>query len=48
MVQLLARRPISPDVLDIDGKAHYKFPIVALSSITNRVTGCVRCLGYRV
>jgi len=28
-------------VLDIDGSTHYKFPIVALSSITNRVTGCV-------
>ena len=26
----------------MDGKsAHYKFPIVALSSITNRITGCV-------
>tara|TARA_X000000368_G_C22747354_1_gene586749 strand:- start:16 stop:399 length:384 start_codon:yes stop_codon:yes gene_type:complete len=33
---------LSPDVLDVDGKsAHYKFPIVALSSITNRITGCV-------
>ena len=40
-VQLLEKRPLSPDVLDIDGSTHYKFPIVALSSITNRVTGCV-------
>lgn len=40
--ELLNTRPLSPDVLDVDGKsAHYKFPIVALSSITNRVTGCV-------
>ena len=38
----LNTRPLRPDVLDVDGKsAHYKFPIVALSSITNRVTGCV-------
>lgn len=38
----MERRPISPDVLDIDGKStHYKFPAVALSSITNRITGCV-------
>jgi succinate dehydrogenase (ubiquinone) cytochrome b560 subunit len=40
--ELLNKRPLSPDVLDVDGKsAHYKFPIVALSSITNRITGCV-------
>lgn len=33
---------MSPDVMDIDGeRVHYKFPVVALSSITNRVTGCV-------
>ena len=40
--ELLSARPLSPDVLDVDGKsAHYNFPIVALSSITNRITGCV-------
>jgi succinate dehydrogenase (ubiquinone) cytochrome b560 subunit len=40
--ELLNKRPLSPDVIDVDGKSvHYKFPIVALSSITNRVTGCV-------
>ncbi|CEF98424.1 Succinate dehydrogenase/Fumarate reductase,transmembrane subunit [Ostreococcus tauri] len=40
---LLERRPLSPDVFDADGswRAHYKFPVVALSSITNRVTGVV-------
>jgi succinate dehydrogenase (ubiquinone) cytochrome b560 subunit len=32
---------VSPDVFDVDGKTHYQFPAVALSSITNRVTGCV-------
>ena len=32
---------MSPDVFDVDGGAHYQFPAVALSSITNRVTGCV-------
>jgi len=26
-------------VFDVDGTSHYKFPAVALSSITNRVTG---------
>ena len=31
---------MSPDVFDVDGSTHYKFPAVALSSITNRVTGC--------
>jgi succinate dehydrogenase (ubiquinone) cytochrome b560 subunit len=38
---LLEKRPMSPDVFDADGswRAHYKFPVVALSSITNRVTG---------
>ena len=30
---------MSPDVFDVDGSSHYKFPAVALSSITNRVTG---------
>ena len=38
---LLEKRPMSPDVFAADGswRAHYKFPAVALSSITNRVTG---------
>lgn len=39
-LQLLNKRPLSPDVLEIDNKsAHYKFPVAALSSIANRVTG---------
>lgn len=39
--ELLGKRPLSPDVFDADGswRAHYRFPAVALSSITNRVTG---------
>jgi succinate dehydrogenase (ubiquinone) cytochrome b560 subunit len=36
----LAKRPVSPDVFDVDGSPHYVFPVVALSSITNRVAGC--------
>lgn len=39
-------RPLSPDVLEIDNKSpHYKFPLGALSSITNRVTGVVMSFG---
>ena len=39
--ELLEKRPMSPDVFAADGswRPHYKFPAVALSSITNRVTG---------
>lgn len=33
--------PRDPARFGSPGKAHYKFPPVALSSITNRVTGCV-------
>lgn len=34
------RRPLSPDVFDIKGsKPHYKFPLPAITSIANRVTG---------
>ena len=41
--ELLEKRPMSPDVFAADGSwsPHYKFPAVALSSITNRVTGVV-------
>lgn len=45
-MQRIQHRPISPDVLDIDGKSlHYKMPIGALSSITNRVTGVGMSVG---
>lgn len=38
--QLVKKRPISPDVFKIDDVGmHYKMPVAALSSITNRVTG---------
>jgi len=36
----LKKRPVSPHVFEIDGKGfHYKMPINAVSSITNRATG---------
>lgn len=45
-VQLVAKRPLAPDVFEIDGRQpHYKFPAAAISSITNRVTGCLLSVG---
>jgi hypothetical protein len=45
-LQRIQNRPISPDVFDIDGKSpHYKFPVGAISSITNRVTGVGMSVG---
>jgi len=42
----LNKRPLSPDVFDIDGKnVHYKLPWAALSSITNRGTGVAMSVG---
>lgn len=39
-LDLIKKRPISPDVFSIDQVGfHYKMPVAALSSITNRVTG---------
>jgi len=39
-LDLIKKRPISPDVFAIDHVGmHYKMPVAALSSITNRVTG---------
>merc|ERR1739847_103889 len=39
-LELIKKRPISPDVFSIDQVGmHYKMPVAALSSITNRVTG---------
>jgi len=42
-IELLRKRPLSPDVFASDSswRAHYDFPIAALSSITNRVSGVV-------
>ncbi|KAJ9506399.1 hypothetical protein QJQ45_004902 [Haematococcus lacustris] len=45
-LETLNKRPLSPDVLEIDGKSmHYKFPWGALSSITNRATGVALSVG---
>lgn len=39
-MQRIQHRPMSPDVLTLDGKQlHYKLPIGAISSIANRVSG---------
>lgn len=47
-LQRTHERPLSPDVLEIDNKSqHYKFPLGALSSITNRVTGVALSVGER-
>mmetsp|Transcript_1867 Transcript_1867/g.4216 ORF Transcript_1867/g.4216 Transcript_1867/m.4216 type:complete len:216 (-) Transcript_1867:840-1487(-) len=41
-LELVKKRPLSPDLFSIDHVGpHYKMPVTALSSITNRVTGCV-------
>eukprot|EP00198_Chlamydomonas_reinhardtii_P000171 XP_001689506.1 succinate dehydrogenase subunit b560 [Chlamydomonas reinhardtii] len=46
-LDLIKKRPLSPDVMEIDNKsAHYKFPLGALSSITNRVTGVALSVGF--
>lgn len=45
-LDLIKKRPISPDVFGIDGiTPHYKMPVAALSSITNRVTGVGMTVG---
>lgn len=44
--ELLAKRPVSPHVFEIDGRQpHYKFPVGAISSITNRATGVALSVG---
>lgn len=46
-MDLIKKRPLSPDVLEIDNKTpHYKFPWGAISSITNRVTGAALSVGF--
>uniref|UniRef100_A0A7S3VHG7 Succinate dehydrogenase cytochrome b560 subunit, mitochondrial n=1 Tax=Dunaliella tertiolecta TaxID=3047 RepID=A0A7S3VHG7_DUNTE len=45
-LERIHHRPLSPDVLEIDGKhMHYKFPWGPLSSIANRVTGVALSVG---
>jgi hypothetical protein len=47
--QLVKKRPLSPDVFEIDMKGpHYKFPWGAISSIGNRVTGVTLSAGAAV
>jgi len=46
-LELIKKRPLSPDVLEIDGKQpHYKFPLGAISSIANRATGVALSVGF--
>jgi hypothetical protein len=45
-LQLVAKRPLSPHVFEIDSKQfHYKMPLGAVSSVTNRVTGVMLSIG---
>lgn len=45
-MQLVAKRPVSPHVFEInDREMHYKFPINALTSVTNRFTGVALSFG---
>lgn len=45
--QLYKKRPLSPDVFEINTnmQPHYKFPMAAISSIANRVTGTMLTAG---
>eukprot|EP00201_Polytomella_parva_P024155 CAMPEP_0175041694 /NCGR_PEP_ID=MMETSP0052_2-20121109/2083_1 /TAXON_ID=51329 ORGANISM="Polytomella parva, Strain SAG 63-3" /NCGR_SAMPLE_ID=MMETSP0052_2 /ASSEMBLY_ACC=CAM_ASM_000194 /LENGTH=197 /DNA_ID=CAMNT_0016304289 /DNA_START=30 /DNA_END=623 /DNA_ORIENTATION=+ len=46
-LDLIQKRPLSPDVIEIDGKStHYQFPIGAISSIANRATGVALSVGF--
>jgi succinate dehydrogenase (ubiquinone) cytochrome b560 subunit len=46
-MSLVSKRPLSPDVLEVDGKSlHYAMPWGALSSIANRVTGTTLSVGF--
>jgi len=43
---LVAKRPLSPHVFEIEeNKFHYKMPLGALSSVTNRATGVMLSVG---
>mmetsp|Transcript_4166 Transcript_4166/g.11739 ORF Transcript_4166/g.11739 Transcript_4166/m.11739 type:complete len:217 (+) Transcript_4166:76-726(+) len=47
--ELLKKRPLSPDVLNTHPGApfvHYDFPLAAISSIVNRVTGAGLSVGF--
>jgi succinate dehydrogenase (ubiquinone) cytochrome b560 subunit len=46
-LDLVAKRPLSPHVFEIDHKhMHYKMPLTAISSILNRVTGVMMSAGF--
>jgi succinate dehydrogenase (ubiquinone) cytochrome b560 subunit len=46
-LDLVAKRPLSPHVFEIDHKQmHYKMPLAATSSILNRVTGVMLSVGF--
>lgn len=46
-LDLADKRPLSPDVLDIDNRSpHYKFPMIAISSVLNRITGVILTGGF--
>jgi len=43
---LVEKRPKAPDVFNLGFKGlHYDFPIAAISSVTNRITGAVLWAG---
>ena len=45
-MQRVEKRPVSPHVFEIDNKGfHYKMPVNAISSITNRATGVALSVG---
>lgn len=45
--ELVKKRPLSPDVFEIDMKGpHYKFPFGAISSVLNRATGVALSAGF--
>ena len=46
-LELVAKRPLSPHVFEIDYKQmHYKMPLAATSSIANRVSGVMLSVGF--
>lgn len=45
-LDLVSKRPLSPHVFEIDYKQmHYKFPVGAITSVTNRATGVMLSVG---
>lgn len=45
-LDLVKKRPLSPHVFEVGGyKPHYKMPLAAISSVTNRATGVMLSVG---